>query len=241
MDKKLYDDRKDCLKNDFCAREVMETHDNGTRAVTSLYSDREESLAGVFGSPDAPVFDPEKIMEQALLMPRINWNNELPDEPDMPDSVEEEETVVPSSQIRPQVGRVSVDLLESEYAFTQYVKKLIPMAIVGGRLYLFQAPCYRLLSDQEILTEIKAALPRDLRKDISMAFLKRAITQLKTEKDLQIDLEEINYNPYDVIFANGIYNVQTGHMRDGCPMDCYIAANAVKFRPKKGKRSSPMT
>ena len=124
-----------------------------------------------------------------------------------------------------------MDLLESEYAFTQYIKKLIPMAIVGGRLYLFQAPCYRLLSDQEILTEIKAALPRDLRKDISMAFLKRAITQLKTEKDLQIDLEEINYNPYDVIFANGIYNVQTGHMRDGCP-------NSVR---KREKRSSPMT
>lgn len=236
MDKKLYDDSKDCLKNDFCTKEVTKIHDNGPRDATALYSDRDESLAGAFGNPDTSAFDAEKIMERALLMPRINWHNELPDEPDMPDSVEEEETVVPSSQIRPQVGRASVDLLESEYAFTQYVKKLIPMAIVGGRLYLFQAPCYRLLSDQEILTEIKAALPRDLRKDISMAFLKRAITQLKTEKDLQIDLDEINYNPYDVIFANGIYNVQTGHMRDGCPMDCYIAANAAKFRPKKGKK-----
>lgn len=237
MDKKLYDDRKDCLKNDFCTREVMETHDKGTRDATSLYSDRDESLAGAFGNLDTSAFDAEKIMERALLMPRINWRDgEMPDAPDMPDTVEKEETPVLNSQIRPQIGRASVDLLESEYAFTQYVKKLIPMAIVGGRLYLFQAPCYRLLSDQEILTEIKAALPRDLRKDISMAFLKRAITQLKTEKDLQIDLEEINYNPYDVIFANGIYNVQTGHMRDGCPMDCYIAANAVKFRPKKGKK-----
>ena len=66
--------------------------------------------------------------------------------------------------------------------------------------------------------------------------------KLKTEKDLQIDLEEINYNPYDVIFANGIYNVQTGHMRDGCPTDCYIAANAAKIPSEKGKkRSSPMT
>ena len=237
MDKKLYDDRKDCLKNDFCAREVMETHENGTRDATSLYSDRDESLVGAFGNLDTSAFDAEKIMERALLMPRINWRDgEMPDAPDMPDTVEKEETPVLNSQIRPQVGRASVDLLESEYAFTQYVKKLIPMAIVGGRLYLFQAPCYRLLSDQEILTEIKAALPRDLRKDISMAFLKRAITQLKTEKDLQIDLEEINYNPYDVIFANGIYNVQTGHMRDGCPTDCYIAANAAKFRPKKGKK-----
>ena len=237
MDKKLYDDRKDCLKNDFCAREVMETHENGTRDATSLYSDRDESLAGAFGNLDTSAFDAEKIMERALLMPRINWRDgEMPDAPDMPDTVEKEETPVLNSQIRPQVGRASVDLLESEYAFTQYVKKLIPMAIVGGRLYLFQAPCYRLLSDQEILTEIKAALPRDLRKDISMAFLKRAITQLKTEKDLQIDLEEINYNPYDVIFANGIYNVQTGHMRDACPTDCYIAANAAKFRPKKGKK-----
>ena len=237
MDKKLYDDRKDCLKNDFCAREVMETHENGTRDATSLYSDRDESLAGAFGNLDTSAFDAEKIMERALLMPRINWHDgEMPDAPDMPDTVEKEETPVLNSQIRPQVGRASVDLLESEYAFTQYIKKLIPMAIVGGRLYLFQAPCYRLLSDQEILTEIKAALPRDLRKDISMAFLKRAITQLKMGKDLQIDLEEIKYNPYDVIFANGIYNVQTGHMRDGCPMDCYIAANAVKFRPKKGKK-----
>lgn len=201
-----------------------------------LRSDRNKALIPDVDDTQVSVAAGEKMLLKALNSPRINWHNELPDEPDMPDSVEEEETVVPSSQIRPQVGRASVDLLESEYAFTQYIKKLIPMAIVGGRLYLFQAPCYRLLSDQEILTEIKAALPRDLRKDISMAFLKRAITQLKTEKDLQIDLEEINYNPYDVIFANGIYNVQTGHMRDGCPMDCYIAANAAKFRPKKGKK-----
>ena len=237
MDKKLYDDRKDCLKNDFCAREVMETYDNGTQDATSLYSDQDESLAGAFGNLDTSAFDAEKIMERALLMPRINWRDgEMPDAPDMPDTVEKEETPVLNSQIRPQIGRASVDLLESEYAFTQYVKKLIPMAIVGGRLYLFQAPCYRLLSDQEILTEIKAALPRDLRKEASMSFLKRAITQLKTEKDLRIDIDDVDYDPYDVIFANGIYNVKTGHMRDGCPMDCYIAANAVKFRPKKGKK-----
>lgn len=69
-----------------------------------------------------------------------------------------------------------------------------------------------------------------------MSFLKRAITQLKTEKDLRIDIDDVDYDPYDVIFANGIYNVKTGQMRDGCPMDCYIAANAVKFRPKKGKK-----
>ena len=50
MDKKLYDDRKDCLKNDFCAREVIDTHDKGTRDATSLYSDRDESLAGAFGN-----------------------------------------------------------------------------------------------------------------------------------------------------------------------------------------------
>lgn len=80
MDKKLYDDRKDCLKNDFCAREVMETHDNGTRDATSLYSDRDESLAGVFGNLDTSAFDAEKIMERALLMPRINWRDgEMPD------------------------------------------------------------------------------------------------------------------------------------------------------------------
>ena len=237
MDKKLYDDRKDCLKNDFCAREVMETHDHGTRDATSLYADRDESLAGAFGNLDTSAFDAEKIMERALLMPRINWRDgEMPDAPDMPDTVEKEETPVLNSQIRPQIGRASVDLLESEYAFTQYVKKLIPMAIVGGRLYLFQAPCYRLLSDQEILTEIKAALPRDLRKEASMSFLKRAITQLKTEKDLRIDIDDVDYDPYDVIFANGIYNVKTGQMRDGCPTDCYIAANAAKFRPKKGKK-----
>lgn len=73
MDKKLYDDRKDCLKNDFCAREVMETHENGTRDATSLYSDRDESLVGAFGNLDTSAFDAEKIMERALLMPRINW------------------------------------------------------------------------------------------------------------------------------------------------------------------------
>ena len=129
MDKKLYDDRKDCLKNDFCAREVMETHDNGTRDATSLYSDRDESLAGAFGNLNTSAFDAEKIMERALLMPRINWRDgEMPDAPDMPDTVEKEETPVLNSQIRPQIGRASVDLLESEYAFTQYVKKLIPMA-----------------------------------------------------------------------------------------------------------------
>lgn len=206
-----------------------------------LRSDRNKALIPDVDDTQVSVAAGEKMLLKALNSPRINWHNELPDEPDMPDSVEEEETVVPSSQIRPQVGRASVDLLESEYAFTQYIKKLIPMAIVGGRLYLFQAPCYRLLSDQEILTEIKAALPRDLRKDISMAFLKRAITQLKTEKDLQIDLEEINYNPYDVIFANGIYNVQTGL----CAMDARWIAILLQMRQnfglKRAKRSSSMT
>lgn len=123
-----------------------------------LRSDRNKVLIPDGDDTQVSVATGEKMLLKALNSPRINWHDgEMSDEPDMPDSVEEEETVVPSSQIRPQVGRASVDLLESEYAFTQYIKKLIPMAIVGGRLYLFQAPCYRLLSDQEILTEIKAA------------------------------------------------------------------------------------
>ena len=104
MDKKLYDDRKDCLKNDFCAREVMETHDHGTRDATSLYSDRDESLAGAFGNLDTSAFDAEKIMERALLMPRINWRDgEMPDAPDMPDTVEKEETPVLNSRLHPKL------------------------------------------------------------------------------------------------------------------------------------------
>ena len=89
MDKKLYDDRKDCLKNDFCAREVMETYDNGTQDATSLYSDQDESLAGAFGNLidrvfrgyvvdffyfkwiDFPVFNVADIYVTVTMMRRI--------------------------------------------------------------------------------------------------------------------------------------------------------------------------
>lgn len=130
-----------------------------------------------------------------------------------------------------------VSLLENEYALAQYVKKLIPMAIIGGHLYLFQPPCFRALDDTEIQTEIKAALPTNIRSEVTMACLKRVVNQLKTEKDLQVDLGTVHYDPYDFVFANGVYNIETQQMREGRPADCFIAANATEFHPKRGKNS----
>lgn len=97
-----------------------------------LRSDRNKALIPDGDDTQVSVAAGEKMLLKALNSPRINWHNELPDEPDMPDSVEEEETVVPSSQIRPQVGRASVDLLESEYAFTQYVKNSFRWPLLVG-------------------------------------------------------------------------------------------------------------
>lgn len=212
----------------------------GTAA--SLRSDVENaSLLEHFDSDGISDFDPNDIMLQTLSRQRdeLIAAGVLPDEPDLPDLFgddEQNQSPVASIIKRPPMVQASASLLENEYAFTQYIKGLIPMAIVDERLYLFQAPCYRLLSDQAIITEIKAALPQDLRRDVAMSFLKRTITQLKTEKDLQINLHDVEYDPYDVIFADGIYNVKDQTMRDGRPADYYITANAVKFRPKKYKR-----
>lgn len=207
--------------------------------AASLRSDVENaSLLEHFDSDGISDFDPNDIMLQTLSRQRdeLIAAGVLPDEPDLPDLFgddEQNQSPVASIIKRPPMVQASASLLENEYAFTQYIKGLIPMAIVDERLYLFQAPCYRLLSDQAIITEIKAALPQDLRRDVAMSFLKRTITQLKTEKDLQINLHDVEYDPYDVIFADGIYNVKDQTMRDGRPADYYITANAVKFRPKK--------
>lgn len=210
--------------------------------AASLRSDVENaSLLEHFDSDGISDFDPNDIMLQTLSRQRdeLIAAGVLPDEPDLPDLFgddEQNQSPVASIIKHPPMVQASASLLENEYAFTQYIKGLIPMAIVDERLYLFQAPCYRLLSDQAIITEIKAALQQDLRRDVAMSFLKRTITQLKTEKDLQIDLHDVEYDPYDVIFADGIYNVKDQTMRDGRPADYYITANAVKFRPKKYKR-----
>ena len=61
-------------------------------------------MAGAFGNLDTSAFDAEKIMERALLMPRINWRDgEMPDAPDMPDTVEKEETPVLNSRLHPKL------------------------------------------------------------------------------------------------------------------------------------------
>lgn len=178
----------------------------------------------------------EEIMLKAL---QASTNHE-PDQPHVPDIQKEDMTI-------PVVGKAAivsaapiaapVSLLDNEYALAQYVKKLIPMAIIGGHLYLFQAPCFRALDDTEIQTEIKAALPTNIRSEVTMACLKRVVNQLKTEKDLQIDLNAIHYDPHDVVFANGVYDIAAQQMREGRPADCFIAANAAEFHPKKGKNN----
>ena len=120
----------------------------------------------------------EAIMLKALKAPA----NHEPDQPHVPDIQKEDMTI-------PVVGKAAivsaapiaapVSLLENEYALAQYVKKLIPMAIIGGHLYLFQPPCFRALDDTEIQTEIKAALPTNIRSEVTMACLKRVVNQLR--------------------------------------------------------------
>lgn len=178
----------------------------------------------------------EEIMLKALQAP-ANYEPDTPHEPD----ISKEEAILPVVKKKPKVSAAPiaapVSLLDNEYALAQYVKKLIPMAIIGGHLYLFQAPCFRALDDTEIQTEIKAALPTNIRSEVTMACLKRVVNQLKTEKDLQIDLNAVRYNPHDVVFANGVYNIEAQQLREGRPADCFIAANATEFHSKKGKNN----
>ena len=140
-------------------------------------------------------------MLKALKVPA----NHEPDQPHVPDILKEE-TILPVVKKKASVSAAPiaapVSLLDNEYALAQYVKKLIPMALIGGHLYLFQPPCFRALDDTEIQTEIKAALPTNIRSEVTMACLKRVVNQLKTEKDLQVDLGTVHYDPYDFVFAN---------------------------------------
>lgn len=179
----------------------------------------------------------EEIMLKALKVP----TNHEPDQPHVPDILKEE-TILPV--VKKKLLSVSaapiaapVSLLDNEYALAQYIKKLIPMAIIGGHLHLFQAPCFRALDDTEIQTEIKAALPTNIRSEVTMACLKRVVNQLKTEKDLQINLNAVHYDPHDFVFANGVYDIAAQQMREGRPSDCFVAANATEFHPKRGKNS----
>ena len=217
--KKLHLDKK----VDVLARFRTDERDKQT-----LHSDQEvTSDAG----PSA-----EEIMLKALQAPA----NHEPDQPHVPD-ISEEETILPVVRKGVSVSAAPitapVSLLDNEYALAQYVKKLIPMAIIGGHLHLFQAPCFRALDDTEIQTEIKAALPPNIRSEVTMACLKRVVNQLKTEKDLQIDLNTVRYDPHDFVFANGVYDIAAQQMREGRPADCFIAANATEFHPKRGKNS----
>lgn len=177
----------------------------------------------------------EDLLLKALRAP----TNHEPDQPHVPDIAEE--TILPVVKKKLSVSAAPiaapVSLIDNEYALAQYVKKLIPMAIIGGHLYLFQPPCFRALDDTEIQTEIKAALPTNIRSEVTMACLKRVVNQLKTEKDLQIDLAVVRYDPHDFVFANGVYNLSAQQMREGRPADCFIAANAAEFHPKKGKNN----
>ena len=53
-----------------------------------LRSDRNKALIPDVDDTQVSVAAGEKMLLKALNSPRINWHNELPDEPDMPDSVE---------------------------------------------------------------------------------------------------------------------------------------------------------
>ncbi len=123
----------------------------------------------------------------------------------------------------------------NEYSLAQYFKAHIPMAVIDGRLHLFKSPCYRYYPQKALITELKAILPEVTRRDCKIAQLKRAVEQLETEADLVIDLADISYNPAEIVFSNGIYNVRSNAMRNGEPDDYYISSNSVSFHSKLGK------
>ena len=85
----------------------------------------------------------EDLLLKALRAP----TNHEPDQPHVPDIAEE--TILPVVKKKLSVSAAPiaapVSLIDNEYALAQYVKKLIPMAIIGGHLYLFQPPCFCLL------------------------------------------------------------------------------------------------
>lgn len=158
-----------------------------------------------------------------------------------------EDTILPHPPLLPdtfEVGRatevhgpshLSANLVDDEYALTQYVKSLIPMVLIDGRLHLFREPCFRPLDDRELLTEIKAALPVEIRSKVPMPRLKRVLEQLRTEQDLERDLDRVAYDPCEIVFSNGVYNVKTREKRAGVPADLFVGANGTAFRPKRGK------
>ena len=85
----------------------------------------------------------EDLLLKALRAP----TNHEPDQPHVPDIAEE--TILPVVKKKLRVSdapiAATVSLIDNEYALAQYVKKLIPMAMIGGHLYLFQPPCFCLL------------------------------------------------------------------------------------------------
>lgn len=82
-------------------------------------------------------------------------------------------------------------------------------------------------------TAIKRLIDGTAMQGATMTQIDRAIRQLETEPQLQVDLEQVHYDPAELVFRNGVYNVITHEMRAATPLDYFLFCNQTEFWPKE--------
>lgn len=124
-------------------------------------------------------------------------------------------------------------IVQDEYQFARALQKLCPFAVIDKKLHIFQSPVFVSGERMVLETAIKRLIDGTAMQGATMTQIDRAIRQLETEPQLQVDLEQVHYDPAELVFRNGVYNVITHEMRAATPSDYFLFCNQTEFWPKE--------
>ena len=124
-----------------------------------------------------------------------------------------------------------------EYATALHMMDKFHFAYCNHQLYVWTNPAYETFDDVEFIAMLKEKSPIELLAQ-KPSFWKNVLYHIKTTRDIHINLYEYEHPYYEVVFANGIYNVFTGQIREATPDDYILYFNRIEYNPNNAKRNS---
>ena len=103
-------------------------------------------------------------------------------------------------------------IVQDEYQFARALQKLCPFAVIDKKLHIFQSPVFVAGERMILETAIKRLIDGTAMQGATMTQIDRAIRQLETEPQLQVDLEQVHYDPAELVFSER--RIQCNHARN---------------------------
>lgn len=103
--------------------------------------------------------------------------------------------------------------------------------VFDGQLYAFENPGYEAFIAEKMIARMKTLAPLELAR-MNSGFWMEVVKHLRTSESLFVDFDAVYYDPKEVIFKNGAYNIYTGKMRTVGPDELITVFNDVVFDPE---------